>query len=87
MSLRYVSRFCVSAGARVLQSVKEQGPKVDGGLKSLQPAAKKDGGMRNQVRRFSGAADSAKRVSLEEKRRREAEKAEKVYNLICWGPN
>ncbi|CAN6457788.1 unnamed protein product [Victoria cruziana] len=86
MSLRYMSRICMSEGARVVQSLKEQGPKVDGGLKSLQPAAKKDGGVCNQVRRISGAADSSKRVSVEEKRR-EAEKVEKVYHLICWGPN
>ncbi|KAF3784677.1 hypothetical protein EJ110_NYTH29739 [Nymphaea thermarum] len=83
MSLRYMSRIYANAGARAFQYVKDQGAKIDGGFKNLQPASKREGSARNQMRRFSGAA---KRATAEDQKRREAEKAEKVYHLICWGP-
>lgn len=82
MSLRYVSRMYLNAWARAGQSMKDQGSRLDTtGFMSIQPAGAKKGG---QARRFSGAEE---RVSAEEKRRRrEAEKAETVHHLICWGP-
>uniref|UniRef100_A0A5K0XM55 Uncharacterized protein n=1 Tax=Nymphaea colorata TaxID=210225 RepID=A0A5K0XM55_9MAGN len=84
MSLRYVSRLYLNAGTRAVQSMKDQGSRLDTtGFMSIQPAGTKKG---SQARRFSGG-DSAKRASTEEKRRgREAEKAETVHHLICWGP-
>nr|DAD23076.1 TPA_asm: hypothetical protein HUJ06_024539 [Nelumbo nucifera] len=70
----------MSGGARIC--------KFETAFKSMQKNAFTESGKANQIRRFSATmVQAAKRRNGDEKRRREAEKAENVMHLICWGPN
>lgn len=82
MSLRYLSRI----GVRLVEGVKDQGSK---GFTRSPPQSKirSDSDNSSQVRWFSGTVEPMKKVNMARRRRlRNAEKAENVVHLICWGP-
>ncbi|KAK4577453.1 hypothetical protein RGQ29_027812 [Quercus rubra] len=81
MSLRYLSRTAV----RIVEGVKEQGSK--GLTRPPQSKIRSDSDNSSQIRWFSCTVEPIKKVNVAGKRRlREAEKAENVMHLICWGP-
>lgn len=59
------------------------------GIKPSPARPRPESGKPVDIRRVLGAGESKKKmISVDEKLRRvrEAEKAEKVLHLICWGP-
>ncbi|KAL7185630.1 hypothetical protein ACSBR2_027555 [Camellia fascicularis] len=83
MSLRHISRVCVRAVQGIVDH-NSKGPMTK--PPQARPISESDNPI--NVRRFSGIVEPAKKVNRDEKRRkREAEKAEHLTHLICWGPN
>ncbi|OMO98874.1 hypothetical protein COLO4_13655 [Corchorus olitorius] len=88
MSLRHLSRIFVKS----IQMLKEQSSKgiMGGGGKPFYHQAakpKSEGGKSSQIRWVSGTREPVKQVGLDDKQKlREAEKAENIMHLICWGP-
>lgn len=81
MSLRYISRTCL----RAVQGLKDQNSK--GIIKNSPARPRSESDNSTQFRCFSGAIEPMKKACVDEQRRsREAEKAEYVMQLIIWGP-
>jgi hypothetical protein len=81
MSLRYLSRI----GVRLVEGLKDQGSK--GLTRPPQSKIRSDSDNSSQVRWFSGTVEPMKKVNMAGKTRlRDAEKAENIMHLICWGP-
>ncbi|OMO96344.1 hypothetical protein CCACVL1_04991 [Corchorus capsularis] len=90
MSLRHLSRIFV----RAIQVVKDHSCKgiMGGGGKpfynqAAKPKSEGGTGKSSQIRWVSGSREPVKQVGLDDKQKlREAEKAENIMHLICWGP-
>ncbi|EOX99298.1 hypothetical protein QQP08_007982 [Theobroma cacao] len=79
MSLRYLSRICV----RALQGLKDHSSK--GIMGRAKPRS--EPGKSSQFGWVSRTKEPVKQVGLDDKQKlREAEKAENIMHLICWGP-
>ncbi|KAK6918984.1 Protein of unknown function wound-induced [Dillenia turbinata] len=90
MSLRHMSRVCVRAIQGLREYTQKKSSNTMSSFKASQTRPRAEPTGSDQVRWVSSAAvEPAKNsVIVDEKRRfREAEKAEKVMHLICWGPN
>ncbi|KAK4793232.1 hypothetical protein SAY86_023667 [Trapa natans] len=93
MSLRYATRICM----RSLHTLKDRTSSSTAMLSKpgkptcqMKPASETSSGNTQQVRWVSSSGDGVKKVGekAEESRRlQEAEKAERVMHLICWGPH
>ncbi|KAK3143610.1 hypothetical protein QOZ80_4AG0302450 [Eleusine coracana subsp. coracana] len=91
MSLRHASKVLFRAAQAVrVTTTRQPAPTraMPGAAKAPPAAHHRQQGGQNSVGGLTGVSAAEKAVALETVRRRKAaEKAEKVVHLVCWGPN
>ncbi|KAI6672884.1 hypothetical protein NL676_000790 [Syzygium grande] len=91
MSLRYMSRVCMRAVQGLIKDHPRSSKTMPFGIKPSQAKSNTESSASkpSQFRWVSGSRDAAKTAAMmdESRRLREAEKADKVMHLMCWGPH
>ncbi|KAL3714840.1 hypothetical protein ACJRO7_006702 [Eucalyptus globulus] len=90
MSLRYMSKVCLRAVQGLIKDRPWSSKAMSFGIKPSQTKNNMESaGKPSQFRWVSGGGDATKTAAMMEKSRqlREAEKADKIMHLVCWGPH